>query len=194
MTQVPPVPLRRQQALATRERLLAAAREEFQQHGYAGGRVDRIAERAGVNKRLIYVHFGDKEGLFDLVVTRNLEQVVAAVPFDAHDLPGYAERLLDHWHAHPEAVRLFWWRNLERSVTTEVEEAAYARYVEELAAARDPAGERRLPSAHLFAFVLALLQAWAVPSPALSAREAEQERASRRRSVRLAVERLQAPG
>jgi AcrR family transcriptional regulator len=84
--------------------------------------VDRIAERAGMNKRLIYVHFGDKERLFEAVVTRNLEAVVNDVPFDAADLPGYAERLFDYWYLHPEAARLFWWRNLERSATTEVEE------------------------------------------------------------------------
>lgn len=186
---------RKQQALATRERLLAAAREEFQRYGFAGGRVDRIAERAGVNKRLIYVHFGDKERLFDVVVTRNLEAVVDAVPFDASDLPGYAERLFDYWHASPESVRLFWWRNLERSATTQVEEAAYARYIGEIAAVRDGIGdERQLPSAHLFAFVLALLQAWAIPSPVLSPSRAEAERASRRRSVRYAVERLDVRG
>lgn len=195
MAPSPPIPLRRAQALATQGRLLAAAREEFQRHGFSGARVDRIAERAGANKRLLYVHFGDKERLFDTVVTRNLEAVVDAVPFDASDLPGYAERLFDYWHAHPEAVRLFWWRNLEGSATTDVEESAYARCIAEIAETRTASGdERALPSAHLFAFVLALLQAWAIPSAALGSTDDPEERASRRRSVRVAVEWLEADG
>ena len=137
------------------------------------------------------MYFGDKERLFDTVVTRNLEAVVDAVPFDASDLPGYAERLFDYWQAHPEAVRLFWWRNLEGSTTTDVEESAYARYIAALDEARTGEDARELPSAHLLAFVLALLQAWAIPSAALGSTPDPRERASRRLSVRNAVERLQ---
>lgn len=186
-------PERGPRAIATQQRLLAAARAEFQEHGFAGARVDRIAQLAGANKRLIYVYFGDKERLFDTVVTKNLEAVVDAVPFDASDLPGYAERLFDYWQEHPETVRLFWWRNLEGSATTDVEESAYQRYVAALDQARQvPAARQELPSAHLFAFVLALLQAWAIPSAALGAGTDPQERAHRRRSIRIAVERLQA--
>ncbi|MEA2532746.1 MAG: hypothetical protein QOJ93_557, partial [Actinomycetota bacterium] len=48
-------------AEATKELLLAAASEEFAEHGLAGARIDRIAERAGANKRLLYRYFGDKE-------------------------------------------------------------------------------------------------------------------------------------
>jgi len=33
-------------------------------HGFAGARVDEIAERAGVNKQLVYHHFGDKDALY----------------------------------------------------------------------------------------------------------------------------------
>ena len=39
--------------------ILAAARDEFAEHGLGGARVDRIAERAGLNKRLIYYYFQD---------------------------------------------------------------------------------------------------------------------------------------
>lgn len=48
--------------------ILSAARQEFGQQGYAGGRVDRIARRAGVNKQLIFYYFGSKAGLFQAVV------------------------------------------------------------------------------------------------------------------------------
>lgn len=45
---------------ATRELLLRSATEIFAEHGFAGARVDEIAERAGVNKSLIYAYYGDK--------------------------------------------------------------------------------------------------------------------------------------
>ena len=44
--------------------ILDAARDEFALHGLGGARMDRIAERAGVNKRLIYYYFESKERLF----------------------------------------------------------------------------------------------------------------------------------
>ena len=49
---------------ATAASILAAATKEFATYGFGGGRVDRIAERAGVNKRMIYHHYGHKKGLY----------------------------------------------------------------------------------------------------------------------------------
>ncbi|MDE5444135.1 TetR family transcriptional regulator [Bradyrhizobium sp. CSA207] len=57
------VPQRRD-PVATRRKLLTAARLEFARHGFAGARVDEIAERAGVNKQLVYHYFGDKDALY----------------------------------------------------------------------------------------------------------------------------------
>ncbi|HWP12149.1 MAG TPA: helix-turn-helix domain-containing protein, partial [Ramlibacter sp.] len=48
--------------------ILTAARDEFAEHGLGGARMDRIAERAGLNKRLIYYYFEDKEQLFRAVL------------------------------------------------------------------------------------------------------------------------------
>lgn len=48
----------------TRARILGAATQEFARHGLGGARVDRIAKRAGANKRMLYYYFGDKEKLF----------------------------------------------------------------------------------------------------------------------------------
>ena len=48
--------------------ILASARDEFAEHGLGGARMDRIAERAGLNKRLIYYYFEDKEKLFQAVL------------------------------------------------------------------------------------------------------------------------------
>jgi AcrR family transcriptional regulator len=49
---------------ASRDRLLAAAREEFAARGFDGATVDRIAARARVNKAMLYYHFRDKAALY----------------------------------------------------------------------------------------------------------------------------------
>ena len=48
----------------TRLSILSSATEEFARYGLGGARVDRIARRAGANKRMLYYYFGDKDGLF----------------------------------------------------------------------------------------------------------------------------------
>ena len=48
----------------TRQRILDAATREFARYGLGGARVDRIAARAGANKRMLYYYFGDKDRLF----------------------------------------------------------------------------------------------------------------------------------
>ena len=48
----------------SRERILAAALKEFAAKGFAGARVDVIARRASINKRMLYHYFGNKKHLF----------------------------------------------------------------------------------------------------------------------------------
>jgi AcrR family transcriptional regulator len=55
--------------------ILAAARDEFAEYGLGGARVDRIAERAGLNKRLIYYYFEDKEKLFQAVLEQTYRDI-----------------------------------------------------------------------------------------------------------------------
>src|SRR6266540_995325 len=61
----------------TRERILGAALKEFSAHGFAGARVDRIARRARINKRMLYHYFGNKEGLFRAILRRKLGERLA---------------------------------------------------------------------------------------------------------------------
>ncbi len=49
---------------SSRNLLLQAAIAEFAEHGLSGGRVDRIAKRAKLNKQAIYYYFKSKEALF----------------------------------------------------------------------------------------------------------------------------------
>jgi AcrR family transcriptional regulator len=58
----------------SRGRILAAALREFAAKGFAGARVDEIARRAAINKRMLYHYFGDKEGLFREVLRRKISE------------------------------------------------------------------------------------------------------------------------
>jgi len=65
----------RRDPVASRKKLLAAARREFAGKGLAGARVDEIAERAGVNKQLVYHYFGDKDALYLAVLEWVYEEI-----------------------------------------------------------------------------------------------------------------------
>ncbi len=69
-----PAARRPRDSAATAAAILAAAYKEFASCGFAGGRIDRIAERAQVNKAMIYHHYGSKEGLFLAVLERAYER------------------------------------------------------------------------------------------------------------------------
>ena len=52
----------------TKQKILSAAEGEFSEKGMFGARIDEIAAAAGVNKRMIYEHFGNKEELYRIVL------------------------------------------------------------------------------------------------------------------------------
>jgi TetR/AcrR family transcriptional regulator len=52
----------------TREDILSAAEQEFATKGIYGARIDEIAARANINKRMIYEYFGNKEELYKIVL------------------------------------------------------------------------------------------------------------------------------
>ena len=106
-------------AARTREMVLAGALAEFTAKGFAGARIDAVAERAGVNVRAIYQHFEGKAALFDAVVGdsvhRRHEQLLTDMAglFDVPDglaevLPLFRRVLGDH----PGWVRLMAWKEL----------------------------------------------------------------------------------
>lgn len=62
-----------------RDHILDAASAVFAENGFAGARVDVIAERAAVNKAMLYYHVGDKRALYAAVLMRNFDYVQGAV-------------------------------------------------------------------------------------------------------------------
>ncbi len=98
----------------TRIKLLEAAQVEFSEHGLAGARVDRIAERSGVNKQRIYAYFGNKEALFSAVLAGVYEHMSATVPVPTTEdgLRAYVGQVFDYHRASTDLVRLLAWEGL----------------------------------------------------------------------------------
>jgi len=89
---------RAQKSAARREAILAAALDEFSAQGFAAARLDDVARRAGVAKGTIYLHFRDKEALFQELIRVQLGPVVGALEQAAHadlSLRHIADRLID---------------------------------------------------------------------------------------------------
>ncbi|GGZ90690.1 TetR/AcrR family transcriptional regulator [Streptomyces bluensis] len=72
-------PGRRQRSENKRAAILNAAAALFVSEGYELTSVDAIASRAGVSKRTLYDHFGDKQTLFQIVLTRVTDALAATV-------------------------------------------------------------------------------------------------------------------
>ncbi len=108
---------RQRDAERSRERLLAAALEEFSAHGFAGARVNVIAGRAGLNPQLINYYFGGKDGLYRALQQRWLEQE-AAFADEGSPLEDLLEAYLRASFADPRMARLLLWGGLEHEVGT----------------------------------------------------------------------------
>ncbi len=66
-------------AAQRRAQLLVVGRQVFAKHGYNGGSVEEIARAAGVSKPIVYEHFGGKEGLYAVIVDREMDALVRRI-------------------------------------------------------------------------------------------------------------------
>ena len=62
-----------------REQLIEVGRQLFAEKGFEGTTVEEIAHKAGVSKPVVYEHFGGKEGLYAVVVDREIATLLDAV-------------------------------------------------------------------------------------------------------------------
>lgn len=76
--------------LSTRDDILLAASREFEEHGLAGARIDRIADRTNFTKGMIYYHFASKEELYIAVIEKAYLSIRVA-----EDRPGEALSPID---------------------------------------------------------------------------------------------------
>ncbi len=91
-----------------REQLIGVGRQVFAERGFEAASVEDIAERAQVSKPIVYEHFGGKDGLYAVIVDREvralLGRIVAAL--DAADHPRAAvERAADAFLSYIEEER-----------------------------------------------------------------------------------------
>src|SRR4051794_30995418 len=106
----------------TRADILAVATREFADQGYAGARINLIADKTSTTKRMIYYYFGGKEQLYVAVLEqaysriRALEQQLDVEHLDpveaVRELAGLT---FDHHESHPDFIRLVSIENIHRA-------------------------------------------------------------------------------
>ncbi|CEG86186.1 TetR/AcrR family transcriptional regulator [Propionibacterium freudenreichii] len=97
-----------------REQLIVVARSLFAERGFDGTSVEEVAARAQVSKPVVYEHFGGKEGLYAVVVDREVttldNAIMAAIAVPATSYREVIERgtlaLLDYIDASPDGFRI----------------------------------------------------------------------------------------
>jgi AcrR family transcriptional regulator len=72
-------PRKRMTAAQRREQLLDVARGAFAEKGFDAVSVEEIAQRAGVTKPVVYEHFGGKEGIYAVIVDREVNALLGAL-------------------------------------------------------------------------------------------------------------------
>ena len=113
---------RQRDADRTKAEILAVAQREFARHGYAGARVDEIADLTRTTKRMIYYYFGGKEQLY-IAALENAYSEVRAVertldvehlaPVEA--IRTLAELTFDHHDAHRDFIKLVSIENIHQA-------------------------------------------------------------------------------
>jgi len=113
----------------TKSKILAAAEIEFSEKGFFGARIDEIAERAGVNKRMIYEHFESKDGLYNTVLLSVYEKLGECERgFFVENLePTLAIKNVVYVYfrfleATPSFVRMLMWENLNNAESLQAED------------------------------------------------------------------------
>ncbi|MCJ8329004.1 MAG: TetR/AcrR family transcriptional regulator [Lentisphaeria bacterium] len=108
-------------ALETKAAILKHAVDEFSEKGLHGGRVDAIAERAGVNKQRIYAYYENKDKLFEAVLHHCFLEIrqreAEGLNLQSITYKELTEALLDNYFKlhrdFPHLWRIIAWENLE---------------------------------------------------------------------------------
>lgn len=125
-----PTVKRRRNSDLTRHNILEVATEEFADKGFAGARIDEIAERTHTTKRMLYYYFTDKEGLYKAVLElsylriRERERdvdVEGLGPVEA--IRAIASLTFDHHEENPDFIRLVSTENILRGEHISTSEA-----------------------------------------------------------------------
>lgn len=106
----------------TRANIMQAAIKEFSEKGYAGARVDCIADMAGCNKGMIYQYYDSKEHLYELVIAheyRLLSNIEAEIIQNYTDPRELLDVIVDRYFEFlvntPDFVKIIMWENLNEA-------------------------------------------------------------------------------
>jgi AcrR family transcriptional regulator len=115
-------PERLRDAERTKADILTVATREFADRGYAGARINEIADKTSTTKRMIYYYFGGKEQLYVAVLEeayrtiRGLEQQLDVEHLDPVEaIRELAGLTFDHHESHPDFIRLVSIENIHRA-------------------------------------------------------------------------------
>ncbi|BDT67240.1 HTH-type transcriptional repressor NicS [Comamonadaceae bacterium OS-1] len=108
----------------TQADILTVATREFSEKGFAGARIDLIAEATRTSKRMIYYYFGSKEGLYLKVLEdaySRIRQIESELQLEDLE-PVEALRTLvsftvDYERTHPDFIRLVMNENIQRGAS-----------------------------------------------------------------------------
>ncbi|WP_437701809.1 TetR family transcriptional regulator, partial [Achromobacter xylosoxidans] len=141
----------------------------------------------GISKPMLYVHFGDKEALFDAVLSREILGAAQDERFDVSDLAGYAGRTYDLLAHRPHFWRLMTWLHLERGQDVllhpaghNILEAKHAAIAAERARGHITAD---FSPEEIVRLVTTLVQSWYMAPPAKDVQQHE----ARRQMIQAAV-------
>jgi TetR/AcrR family transcriptional regulator len=107
----------------TREKILAAALVEFSARGFAGARVDAIARRAHVNKRMLYYCFGAKQDLYREILRRKIAERSEWLEATPDDFAGALAHIYLSGGADIDFVRLMEWEAIDSGGRKRIAEA-----------------------------------------------------------------------
>ena len=106
-------PRARMTASERREQLVAVSRGLFAEKGFDGTSVEEIAARAEVSKPVVYEHFGGKEGIYAVVVDREVQALTGALKGSLAEgghpkvlVERTALALLDYIETHEDGFRI----------------------------------------------------------------------------------------
>ena len=103
----------------SRQRILKVAIRLFARKGFSGTSVDEIVEKAGVNKRMVYHYFGNKEKLYQAVLTTEYKKLETLELETLHPedpiekiIPDIVSGYFSFVQTNPKFVQLLLWENL----------------------------------------------------------------------------------
>ncbi len=107
----------------TKEKILSASEKCFSEKGFYGARVDEIASISGVNKRMIYAYFGNKEDLYKAVIKNVYDKMgefeISYIDEDAGCIEAIKKIIYSNFmflYNNPTFVKIMMWENLNEAV------------------------------------------------------------------------------